>query len=407
MRKFIMKKMPIYMDCHATTPVDSRVLRAMLPYFTQKYGNASSATHFYGLEARAAVERARAEVARFVHADPREVVFTSGATESNNLALKGVAESYRGQGDHIISVLTEHSSVLDPLKRLKLSGFRVTLLPVRRDGIIDLENLERAITGKTILVSVMLANNEIGVIQPVARIAMIARKRGLIFHCDAAQAAGKIPINFKRMGIDLLSFSAHKMYGPKGIGALVVRKSEVPVRLVPQIDGGAQEVGLRSGTINVAGVVGFGEACRILRSGMKAEQRRILRMRNELWRGLRDNLDNCFINGSTRHRLSNNLNVSFAGIQAKEFLDKIKRRVSLSSGSACLSTSPERSYVLKALGVPKELAEGSIRYGLGRFNSSREVRSAINQTVTIVQRLRQNTFSRGGRYDKIRIRRER
>jgi len=370
----------IYMDHHATTPVDPRVLRAMLPYFTKKFGNSASRTHRLGLETEKAVRNARKEVARLIHADPREIIFTSGATESNNLAIKGVAEAYKEKGRHIITVLTEHKAVLDSCKRLSMQGFQVTYLPVNREGLLDLEALEKAITDQTILISVMFANNEIGVIQPIAEIGKLARKKGVLFHCDAAQAAGKVPVDVKAMRIDLLSLSAHKMYGPKGIGALVVRKSDPQVKLVPMIDGGGHETGFRSGTLNVPGIVGFAEACRICRLQMSQEAGRIASLRDRLRDKILNKLKDASVNGSQKNRLPNNLNISFPSVETGALMAHLKN-IAVSSGSACTSMSLEPSYVLKALGVPEDLRRSSIRFGLGRFNTKEEVDQVARRVV--------------------------
>jgi len=385
-----MKNNPqIYFDNHATTPVDPRVLRAMLSCFRENFGNAASGTHGFGIKARRAADKARGEVARLLGAEPREIVFTSGATESNNLALKGAAQAYREKGDHIITVVTEHKSVLDPCRRLEQSGFRVTYLPVKRDGLIDLGLLKKAVTDKTILISVMLANNETGVIQPLAGACALAREKGILFHCDAAQAAGKIPVDVKKLGVDLMSFTAHKIYGPKGAGALYVRKSGAQVRLIPLLDGGGHEVGLRSGTLNVPGIVGFGEACRICRIGLKAESKRVGKLRDRLLDRILSEVPDAAVNGSMESRLPNNLNINFPGISAHELM-RLLKTVALSSGSACLSTSPEPSYVLTALGLSRELAGSSVRFGLGRFNTRAEVDFVAVKLVSVVKRLRQS-----------------
>lgn len=367
-----MPKKIIYLDNHATTPVDPRVLKAMLPYFSQKFGNAASRTHDLGREAEKAVESARHEVASLIHADAREIIFTGGATESNNLALKGVAEVCRDKGNHIVTVGTEHKSVLDPCRRLEAQGFSVTYLGVDGEGLLNVEELKKALTPKTILISVMLANNEIGVIQPVAEIGRVAKERGILFHCDAVQALGRISVNVKALGIDFASFSAHKNYGPKGVGALYLRKSEPRPRLLPLLEGGAQEGGFRSGTLNVPGIVGFGKACRISQSEMPTEAKRLSKLRDRLRNGLLAKVNGARVNGSESQRLPHNLNMSFPGVPAGKLISKLKN-LAISSGSACLSTSTEPSYVLKALGLPEELRRCSLRFGLGRFTTEKEI----------------------------------
>src|SRR3989338_650551 len=377
----------IYMDNHATTPVDPRVARAMLPYFTKRFGNSASHTHRLGHETEEAVQKAREEIARLIHADPREIIFTSGATESDNLAIKGVAEAYREKGNHIITAVTEHKAVLDSCKRLSMQGFQVTYLPVDRDGLLEPRVLEKAITDKTILISVMFANNEIGVIQPVAEIGNIARRKGVLFHCDAAQAVGKVPVDVQAMNIDLLSLSAHKMYGPKGIGALYIRKRDPQVKLVPMIDGGGHEGGFRSGTLNVPGIVGFGKACQICGVSMKKEAKAVGTLRDRLRDKILVQLKDTEVNGSQISRLPNNLNLSFPSVEAKSLMDRLKN-VAVSSGSACTSMSLESSYVLKALGVPEALRRSSIRFGLGRFNTKEEVNEVARQVVWAVKSLK-------------------
>jgi cysteine desulfurase len=376
----------IYLDHHATTPIDPAVLKEMMPFLTDKFGNASSATHVFGREAATAVKKARFRVARLIGADPKEIIFTSGATEANNLAIKGVAEAYRKKGRHIVTVGTEHKSVLDPCKRLALSGWDVTFLPVKPDGIVDLEVFRKALKPQTILVSVMLANNEIGVIQPIAQIAKITQSRGIILHCDGAQAVGKIPVNVRKLGVDLLSLTAHKIYGPKGVGALYLRKSQSQVKLLPLFDGGGQEGGFRSGTLNVAGIVGFGKACEIAGSKMKTETPRLKALRNRLRDGILRALAQSVVHGSQIHRLPNNLNIGFPGVHASELMARLNT-VALSSGSACLSTSPQVSHVLKALGVEEGLARGSVRFGVGRFNTQREIDAVVKEVVKVVKYL--------------------
>lgn len=381
-------KLPIYMDYHATTPVDPRVLRVMLPYFSEKFGNPASRNHRFGWEAEEAVERARKQVAELIGAQPKEIVFTSGATESDNLALKGVAEAYRHRGDHIITVATEHKAVLDSARRLEAQGFRVTYLPVGPDGLIDLDQLRAAITDRTILISVMYANNEIGVVQPIREIGRIAKEKGVLFHTDAVQAAGKIPIDVEADGIDLASLSAHKMYGPKGIGALYVRRRNPRVELVPLIDGGGHERGLRSGTLNVPAIVGFGEACAICRREMPEESQRLRQLRDRLLNQILAELDEVYINGSMEHRLPNNLNLSFRYVDAEALLTALPD-VALSSGAACSSANLEPSHVLRALGRGDDLVHSSIRFGLGRFTTQEEVDYVAGRIVEAVKKLRE------------------
>jgi cysteine desulfurase len=383
-----MLKFPIYMDSHATTPVDPRVLDAMLPFFTEKFGNAASRNHAFGWQAEEAVENGRKQVADLIGANAKEIVFTSGATESDNLAIKGVAHMYRNQGDHIVTVQTEHKAVLDTCKRLEKEGFRVTYLPVRKDGLVDLDRLRDALDEKTILISVMMANNEIGVIQPVAEIGRLARERRILFHTDAVQAAGKVPLDVNAINADLVSLSAHKIYGPKGIGALYVRRKDPRVLLVPVIDGGGHERGMRSGTLNVTGIVGFGKAAQIAAQEMTAESARLCALRDRLLAGLQNELDEIHVNGSMEHRLPNNLNVSFAYVEGESLLMGIND-VAVSSGSACTSASLEPSYVLKALGTGDDLAHSSIRFGLGRFNTEEEVDYVIDKVASVVKRLRE------------------
>jgi len=383
-----MLKLPIYMDYHATTPIDPRVLEAMLPYFGERFGNAASRNHAFGWQAEEAVETGRKQVADLIGASPKEVVFTSGATESDNAALKGVAEMYREKGDHLITVLTEHKAVLDTCKRLEKSGFRVTYLRVGRDGLIDLGDLSASITDKTILISVMAANNEIGVVQPIAEIGRIARERGVLFHCDAVQAVGKTEFDVNRMQVDLASLSAHKMYGPKGVGALYVRRKNPRVLLAPIIDGGGHERGMRSGTLNVPGIVGFGKAAEICRLEMAGERARVGALRDRLYDGIRREIDEIAVNGSMEHRLANNLNVSFAYVEGESLLMGLND-VAVSSGSACTSASLEPSYVLRAIGTSDALAHSSIRFGLGRFNTEEEVDYVVAKLASVVKRLRE------------------
>ncbi len=380
-----MLKFPIYLDYHATTPVDPRVLEAMLPYFTERFGNAASRNHAFGWQAEEAVEAGRKQVAGLVGASPKEIVFTSGATESDNLAIKGVAWMHRSKGNHIITAVTEHKAVLDTCKRLEKEGFQVTYLPVGRDGLIDLEQLRQAITPKTILISIMAANNEIGVLQPIGEIGKIARERGVLFHTDAVQAAGKVPFDVNEMNVDLASLSAHKLYGPKGVGALFVRRKNPRVVIAPVIDGGGHERGMRSGTLNVPGIVGFGRAAELCGQEMEEEGRRVRVLRDRLLAGLQASLDRIHVNGSIEHRLPGNLNVSFAYVEGESLLMGIND-ICVSSGSACTSASLEPSYVLKALGTGDDMAHSSIRFGLGRFNTEEEVDYVVQRVSEVVKR---------------------
>jgi cysteine desulfurase len=380
-------KLPIYMDNHATTPVDPRVLEAMLPYFREKFGNAASRNHVFGWTAEEAVENARAQIARLINATPKEIIFTSGATESDNLAIKGVAEMYREKGNHIVTQVTEHKAVLDSCKRLEKSGYEVTCLPVQKDGRIGLDDLVRAVTPKTILITIMYANNEIGVIQPVEEIGRIAKEKNVFFHVDAAQAVGKIAVDVQKDNIDLLSISAHKLYGPKGVGALYVRRKDPRVQLSAILDGGGHERGMRSGTLNVPGIVGLGKACEICQAEMADEGERLRRLRDRLKEGIAK-LDGTHINGSMVHRLPQNLNISFAFVEGDSLLMGIND-VAVSSGSACTSAALEPSYVLKAIGVSEDLAHTSIRFGLGRFNTEEEVDYVVARVVETVNRLRE------------------
>jgi cysteine desulfurase len=380
--------LPVYMDNHATTPVDPRVLDAMLPYFREKFGNSASRNHSFGWTAEEAVENARGQVARLINATPKEIIVTSGATESDNLAIKGVAEMYREKGNHIITQVTEHKAVLDTCKRLEKYGYEVTYLPVQKDGRVDLEELRRAITAKTILITIMYANNEIGVIQPIAEIGKIAKEKGVLFHVDGVQAAGKVPVDVQKDNIDLLSISAHKMYGPKGVGALYVRRRNPRVQLAAVIDGGGHERGMRSGTLNVPGIVGLGAAAEICQKEMPEESARMLALRTRLKDGLFARLDELYINGSMEHRLPNNLNVSFAFVEGESLLMGIND-IAVSSGSACTSATLEPSYVLKALGVGEDLAHTSIRFGLGRFNTQEDVDYVVDRVSEVVIRLRE------------------
>jgi cysteine desulfurase len=381
-------KLPIYMDYHATTPVDPRVLEAMMPYFTQKFGNAASRNHPFGWEAEDAVEAARKQVADLIGANAKELIFTSGATESNNLAIKGVAEMYREKGNHVITCVIEHKAVVDTCKKLEKQGLRVTYLPVQKDGRISLDELRAAITDKTILITIMTANNEIGVIQPIAEIGAIAKEKGILFHTDAVQAAGKVPFDVTALKVDLASISGHKIYGPKGVGALYVRRRNPRVLLAEQINGGGHERGMRSGTLNVPGIVGLGKAAELCRLEMEKDTERVRKLRDRLNDGLHQNLDEIYINGSTEHRLPNNLNISFAYVEGESLLMGIND-VAVSSGSACTSASLEPSYVLKALGAGDDLAHSSIRFGLGRWTTDEEVDYVIDKLTKVVRRLRE------------------
>ena len=381
-------KLPIYMDNHATTRTDPRVLDAMLPYFTEAYGNAASRNHEFGWVAEKAVEEARERIAKLIGASAKEIIFTSGATESDNLAIKGVAEMYREKGNHIITQATEHKAVLDSCKRLEKHGYRVTYLPVQKDGRIDLDDLKRAIDDKTILVTIMAANNEIGVLQPIREIGALCHERGVLFHTDAVQSVGKVPFHVIQNNVDLASISAHKIYGPKGVGALYVRRKNPRVQLVAQIDGGGHERGMRSGTLNVTGIVGLGKACELAGQEMTEESTRLATMRERLKAAIMGQLDEVYINGSMEHRLPGNLNLSFAYVEGESLLMGIND-VAVSSGSACTSATLEPSYVLKALGAGDELAHSSIRFGIGRFNTDAEVDYVAKRVVETVSRLRE------------------
>jgi cysteine desulfurase len=381
-------KFPIYMDNHATTPVDPRVLSAMLPYFTETFGNAASRTHAYGWTAEAAVDDARDTIAQLIGAESgKEIVFTSGATESDNLAIKGVAEYYKAKGNHIITTTIEHKAVLDSCKRLEKEGYTVTYINVGPDGLIDPKAIEAAITDKTILVSVMLANNEVGTIQPLAEIGKITRARGVLLHSDAVQGLGKTPFDVREMNVDLASLTAHKIYGPKGVGALYVKRSKPRVRLSAQMDGGGHERGNRSGTLNVPGIVGFAKACKILLEEGKAEADRIRGMRERLHQKILSELDAVVLNGSAEHRLPGNLNISFSFVEGEGLMMAIKD-VAVSSGSACTSASLEPSYVLRSMGLSEDMAHSSIRFGLGRFNTDEEVDYVAELVIAKVKRLR-------------------
>jgi len=381
-------KLPIYLDHNATTPLDRRVLEAMMPYLTTEFGNAASRNHVFGWKAEAAVGNAREQTAALIGAMAKDIVFTSGATESNNLAIKGVAEMYREKGNHIVTDLIEHKAVIDPCKKLEQAGYQVTWLKPDSFGRVSAEQVAEAITDKTILISIMGANNEIGTLNPIAEIGAVAKQRGVIFHCDATQAVGKIPIDVEAMGIDLLSLSAHKIYGPKGTGCLYVRRKGPRVRLVCQMHGGGHERGMRSGTLNVPGIVGLGAACEICKSEMAQEAPRLKALRDRLHQGIVDGLDYVFLNGHPTERLPNTVNLSFAYVEGEALMLKIKD-VAVSSGSACTSASLEPSYVLRAIGVSDELAHGSIRFGVGRFTTEEEMDYAAAQVIKAVNELRE------------------
>ncbi len=381
-------KLPIYLDNHATTPMDPRVLDVMAPYFTKIFGNAASRNHQFGWEAEEAVEKARKQIADLIGATPKEIVFTSGATESNNLALKGIAEMYSERGNHIITQATEHKAVLDTCKRLEKDGVRITYLPVKQNGLVDLDQLRDAITDKTILISIMYASNEIGVIQPVKEISQIAKEKGVLFHTDAVQAVGKIPVNVVADGIDVLSLTGHKIYGPKGCGALYVRRRNPRVQITSQMDGGGHERGMRSGTLNVPGIAGLGAACEIANKEMAEESKRLGFLRDKLKDKLMSSLDEVYINGSMEQRLPNNLNISFAYVEGESLLMGINE-IAVSSGSACTSATLEPSYVLKALGAGDDLAHSSIRFGFGRFNTEDEVDYVADKLIDVVTKLRE------------------
>jgi cysteine desulfurase len=381
-------KLPIYMDNHATTQVDPRVFEAMKPYFLETFGNAASRNHSFGWEAEEGVEKARKQIAELIGATAKEIVFTSGATESNNLALKGIAQMYAERGNHIITQVTEHKAVLDTCKRLERDGVRVTYLPVKANGLIDLGQLRDAITDETILISIMYANNEIGVVQPMAEIGEIAKKKGILVHSDASQAVGKIPLNVVTDGIDLMALTGHKIYGPKGCGALYVRRRNPRVQITAQMDGGGHERGMRSGTLNVPGIVGFGLASEIAREEMPEESSRLSFLRDKLKDKLTRDLDEVYVNGTMEHHLPNNLNISFAYVEGESLLMGLND-VAVSSGSACTSATLEPSYVLKALGANDEIAHSSIRFGLGRFNTEAEVDYVGERVVDVVRKLRE------------------
>ncbi|MHC5854066.1 cysteine desulfurase family protein [Nostoc sp.] len=377
---------PIYLDCHATTPVDERVLAAMLPYFTEKFGNPASISHVYGWEAEAAVKQTREILAAAINAIPEEIVFTSGATEANNLAIKGVAEAYFKKGQHIITVATEHSAVIDPCNYLKSLGFEITILPVQKNGLIDLTELKKAFRPETILVSVMAANNEIGVLQPLSEIGEMCHEHNIIFHTDAAQAIGKIPLDVQAMKIDLMSLTAHKVYGPKGIGALYVRRRNPRVQLAPQQHGGGHERGMRSGTLYTPQIVGFGKAVEIALAEQAIETQRLTQLRQRLWEQL-SQVEGIHLNGHPQQRLAGNLNVSVKGVDGAALLLGLQPVMAVSSGSACSSTNTAPSHVLTALGHPQQLAYASIRFGIGRFNTEEEIDIVAKHAIATIQSL--------------------
>ncbi|CAD5980107.1 Cysteine desulfurase, mitochondrial [Planktothrix tepida] len=382
-----MSQRPIYLDCNATTPIDPQVLDAMLPYFTEYFGNAASINHIYGWEAEAAIKQAREIIAQAIHATPEEIVFTSGATESNNLALKGVAEAYFNQGRHIITTLTEHNAILDPCHYLETLGFEITYLPVKPDGIVDIAELKTAIRPDTILVSIMAANNEIGVLQPLAEIGEICHTQGILFHTDGAQAVGKIPLDVQQMNLDLMSLTAHKIYGPKGIGALYVRRRHPRVKLAAQLHGGGHERGMRSGTLSTPQIVGFAKAIELALSQIRSENQRLILLREILCKKL-STLDGIYLNGHPTQRLAGNLNISVEGVDGQALLLGLQSIMAVSSGSACTSTKIEPSHVLKALGHSDQLAYASIRFGLGRFTTESEIHQVADYTVNTIQSLR-------------------
>ncbi|MPZ74995.1 MAG: IscS subfamily cysteine desulfurase [Deltaproteobacteria bacterium] len=381
-------KLPIYMDNHATTQVDSRVLETMLPFFTEKFGNASSRNHLFGWESEAAVDTARQQVARLIHAaSPHEIIFTSGATESDNFAIKGIVDAYGQNGNHIVTCAIEHKAVLDSCKAMEKKGYQVTYLPVSPNGLVDVERLRQAITNKTILISIMAANNEIGTIEPVREIGRLAKERGILFHTDATQAVGKIPINVEDMGIDLLSLTAHKIYGPKGVGVLYVRSSKPRIKINPLIEGGGQERGIRSGTLNVPGIVGLGKACEIAQQELMSDGERVMGLSERLKTGILSQLDEVSVNGHLSQRLPGNMHLSFAFVEGESLLMGLKE-IAVSTGSACTSASLEPSHVLRAIGLEEHLAHSSIRFGLGRFNTEEEVDYTVRRVVEEVCRLR-------------------
>jgi cysteine desulfurase len=400
-----MLKLPIYLDNNATTPMDPRVLEAMIPYFTEHFGNAASRNHPFGWEAEEAVDYAREQVAKLIGADPKEIIFTSGATEGDNLGIKGVYEMYASKGNHIITCTTEHKAVLDTCKHIERTGGEVTYLEVKADGLIDLKELEAAIKPTTILIAIMYANNEIGVIQPVKEISTIAKKNGILFFSDAVQAVGKVPVDVNRDGIDIMAFTAHKMYGPKGIGALYVRRKNPRVKVTAQMDGGGHERGMRSGTLNVPGIVGFGKACELARLEMADDAARLSKLRDKLETSLMQ-LEEAYVNGNREHRLPHVTNISFKYVEGEGLLMGFNKNIALSSGSACTSASLEPSYVLKALGLGDDLAHSSLRFGLGRFTTEEQIDYTINAVSTTVLKLREMSplwemFKEGVDMDKI------
>ena len=387
-KHFMELNLPVYLDNNATTPMDPRVLEAMLPYFVEKFGNAASRSHSFGWVAEEAVDYGREQVAKLINADPKEIIFTSGATEADNLAIKGVYEMYASKGNHIITCTTEHKAVLDTCKHIEKMGGQVTYLQVQPDGLIDLQALEAAITDKTILITIMYGNNEIGVIQPVREISAIAKKHGVLFFTDATQAVGKIPVDVIADGIDLMAFSAHKMYGPKGVGALYVRRKNPRVKVTAQMDGGGHERGMRSGTLNVPGIVGFGKACELCMNEMEADAARLSKMRDHLERSLLQ-LEEAYVNGNVEHRLPHTANISFKYVEGEGLMMGFNKNIALSSGSACTSASLEPSYVLKALGLGDDLAHSSLRFGLGRFTTDEQIDFTIGAISEAVLKLRE------------------
>ena len=383
-------KFPIYIDNNSTTPIDPKVLEVMMPYLTDKFGNAASKSHRFGIEAEAAVEHSREQIAKFINSEPGEIIFTSGATESNNLALKGIAEMYSKKGNLIITSPTEHKAILDPCKYLEKHGFEVAYLKVDEYGSVNPEDLRNAINDKTILVSLMIANNEIGTINDIKEISKICKEKGVLFHTDGTQAVGKIPVDVNAMHIDLMSFSAHKLYGPKGIGALFIRSKNPRVRLVEQINGGGHEKGIRSGTLNVPGIVGFGKACSICSEIMEDESKRLVFHRDRMINRLLENIDHCYLNGHPQKRIPGNLNMSFQFVDSEGLMMEVKE-IAVSSGSACTSATLETSYVIKAIGKGEEFARSSIRFGLGRFNTLEEVDYVIDRITIAVNKLRKQS----------------